>query len=156
MNNNLYWDTLCSRVEDDSMHSEGYEVPEDLYYSKDHEWARIEDDLAVVGITDYAQKSLHEIVYVELPSEGMELKQMDSFGTVESVKAVSEIFSPVSGEVVQVNQALEESPELVNKDPYGEGWIIKIRLNDLEGDLKNLMDAKQYADYLKKLESEEV
>ncbi len=138
------------------MHSEGYEVPEDLYYSKDHEWARIEDDLAVVGITDYAQKSLHEIVYVELPSEGMELKQMDSFGTVESVKAVSEIFSPVSGEVVQVNQALEESPELVNKDPYGEGWIIKIRLNDLEGDLKNLMDAKQYADYLKKLESEEV
>jgi len=138
------------------MHSEGYEIPEDLYYSKDHEWARIEDDLAVVGITDYAQKSLHEIVYVELPSEGMELKQMDSFGTVESVKAVSEIFSPVSGEVVQVNQALEESPELVNKDPYGEGWIIKIRLNDLEGDLKNLMDAKQYADYLKKLESEEV
>jgi len=109
-----------------------------------------------VGITDYAQKSLHEIVYVELPSEGMELKQMDSFGTVESVKAVSEIFSPVSGEVVQVNQALEESPELVNKDPYGEGWIIKIRLNDLEGDLKNLMNAKQYADYLKKLESEEV
>jgi len=132
------------------MHSEGYEVQEGLYYSKDHEWARIESDLAVVGITDYAQKSLHEIVYVELPSEGMELKQMESFGTVESVKAVSEMFSPVSGVVTQVNQALEESPELVNNDPYGEGWIIKIRPKNLEDDLKNLMDANQYADYLKK------
>jgi len=118
------------------MHSEGYEVQEGLYYSKDHEWARIESDLVVVGITDYAQKSLHEIVYVALPSEGMELKQM--------------IFSPVSGVVTQVNQALEESPELVNKDPYGEGWIIKIRPKNLEDDLKNLMDANQYADYLKK------
>lgn len=138
------------------MQSEGYEVQEDLHYSKDHEWTRIENGLAVVGITDYAQKSLHEIVYVELPPEGMELKQMETFGTVESVKAVSEIFSPLSGEVVKVNQSLEESPELVNKDPYGEGWIIKIRPKNLESDLKNLMDASRYADYLKRLESKEV
>jgi len=135
------------------MHSEGYEVPEDLHYSKDHEWVRIEGDLAVVGVTDYAQKSLHEIVYVELPSEGTQLDQAEVIGTVESVKAVSEVFSPVSGEVVEINRNLEEKPELVNKDPYGDGWLVKIRPKNVKNDLENLMKPSQYAEYLKTMET---
>jgi len=134
------------------MHTQDYEIPDELYYSKEHEWARLEGEYAVVGITDYAQKSLHEIVYVETPLLGSELKQMEVMGVVESVKAVSDIFAPISGEVVEVNQALAESPELANKDPYGAGWIAKILPTNLINDLKNLMNAQQYADHIRKLE----
>jgi len=134
------------------MQTQDYEIPDELYYSKEHEWARLEGKYAVVGITDYAQKALHEIVYVETPLIGSKLKHMEVMGVVESVKAVSDIFAPISGEVVEVNQALAESPELVNKDPYGAGWIAKILPTNLKNDLKNLMNAQQYADHLRKLE----
>jgi len=135
------------------MHVEGYEIPEELYYTKEHEWARIEDEeVVVIGITDYAQKELHEIIYVELPSVGLVVKQMETIGTVESVKAVSEIYSPVSGEIMEVNEELIESPELLNQDPYGEGWIAKISPKNLKKDLENLMTAEQYMEYIKELE----
>jgi glycine cleavage system H protein len=98
-------------------------VPEDLHYSKDHEWVRVEGDVAVIGITDYAQNSLGDVVYVELPKADEEFAANESFGSVESVKAVSEMFSPVSGSVVAVNEALADEPEKVNGDPYGEGWM---------------------------------
>lgn len=134
------------------MRTQDYEIPDELYYSKEHEWARLEGEYTVVGITDYAQKALHEIVYVETPVVGSELKQMEVMGVVESVKAVSDIFAPISGGVVEVNQDLAESPELVNKDPYGAGWIAKILPANLKNDLKNLMSSQQYADHLRKLE----
>jgi len=129
-----------------------YEIPDELYYSKEHEWARVEGEYAVVGITDYAQKALHEIVYVETPTIGFKLKQMESMGVVESVKAVSNIFAPFSGEIIEINEDLAESPELLNKDPYGAGWIARIHLTNLKNDLKNLMKAQQYAEYIIKLE----
>jgi len=132
--------------------SEDYEIPENLYYTKEHEWARIEDNLVVMGITDYAQTQLHEVVYVELPEVGSEVEQMDAIGTVESIKAVSEIYTPVSGRIVEVNRSLEDKPELVNEDPYGEGWIAKIQPTNLEEDLKSLMNAEEYAEYLRTLE----
>lgn len=133
------------------MKLEGYNIPEGFYYSKEHEWVLVKKDHAIVGITDYAQKALHEIVYVELPAVGSELKQMQSVGTVESVKAVSEVFTPVSGEIIGVNEKLAESPELVNRDPYNEGWIMKVRPTNLKKDLEKLMTAQQYAEYMKKL-----
>ncbi len=132
--------------------TEEYEVPQGLYYTKEHEWGRVEDGVVVMGITDYAQKELHEIVYVELPEVGTEVEQMGVVGTVESVKAVSEIYSPVSGRVVEVNKRLEESPEILNQDPYGEGWIAKIQPSNLDEELKKLMTAEQYTQYLKSLE----
>jgi len=132
-----------------------YVVPNDLYYSKEHEWLRIEGNQVVTGITDYAQKSLHEIVFVELPEVGKKVRQMETIGTVESVKAVSEIYTPASGEIIEVNEALTESPEMVNKDPYGEGWIAKLRPANLEEDLKNLMNAEKYEKYLKEIEEGE-
>src|SRR4029453_6939141 len=101
-------------------------VPEDLHYSKDHEWVRVEGDQAVIGITDYAQNSLGDVVYVELPKSGEEFATNESFGSVESVKAVSEVFTPVSGAVVKINDSLADEPEQVNSDPYGEGWRIRI------------------------------
>jgi len=113
---------------------------------------RIGSKHAVVGITDYAQKALHEIVYVETPAVGSKIKQMQTMGTVESVKAVSEIFAPVSGEIIEVNERLAESPELLNEDPYGDGWIVKVRPNNVKNDVENLMNAKQYAEYIRKLE----
>jgi len=133
------------------MDVEDYNVPEELYYSKMHEWVRVKKDHTVVGITDYAQKALHEIVYVELPTVGSGLKQMQSIGTVESVKAVSEVFTPISGETIRVNERLAESPELLNKDPYNDGWMIEIRPNNLKKDLEKLMNAQQYVEYVKKL-----
>jgi len=129
-----------------------YEIPEGLHYTKKHEWAKVENSgLVRIGITDYAQKTLHEIVFVETPSVGDEVKQMDAIGTVESVKAVSEVFSPISGRVVEVNDDLLMSPELVNKDPYGVGWIALIEPADLE-ELGKLMNAAEYAEMLKGLE----
>ncbi len=130
---------------------EEYIVPENLYYTKEHEWLKVQGDTAIMGITDYAQKSLHEIVFVDLPEVGRKVKQMESIGTVESVKAVSEIYMPISGEIIEVNTELNEKPELVNQDPYGKGWIAKIQPENLEKELKNLMTPQQYKEHLKTL-----
>ena len=124
---------------------EEYKIPDGLYYTEEHEWARMLDDGTVaVGVTDYAQKQLHEIVYVELPEVGADVEQLSVIGAVESVKAVSDMNCPVGGSVVEVNDELLDSPELINDDPYGEGWIAKIEPSDLEGDKVRLMDAEAY------------
>lgn len=128
-----------------------YTMPKELYYTREHEWARVEEAHVRIGVDDYAQKSLHEIVYVEVLPVGTFIDHMGKIGTVESIKAVSEVFSPISGEITEVNDRLTESPELVNQDPYGEGWIAKIRATNLKADLKNLMTADQYADYIKNI-----
>ena len=128
-----------------------YEIPTGLYYTKEHEWVKIEDDTARVGITDYAQESLHEIVYLDLPDVGSTIAQMGSMGTVESVKAVSDIYSPLSGEITEVNEELINSPELVNNSPYEAGWIVVIKPKALNKELKNLMTAEQYAEYIRQL-----
>jgi glycine cleavage system H protein len=130
---------------------EGREIPVDLKYTKDHEWLRMEGDVCRVGITDYAQNSLHEVVYADLPQVGRRLAQKESFGTVESVKAVSEVYSPISGEVVEVNQKLADAPELVNQQPYGEGWLILMRPLKLKDEAGSLLSAKEYEELLKKL-----
>jgi glycine cleavage system H protein len=125
--------------------SEEYKIPDGLLYTEEHEWARVEGGGAVtVGVTDYAQKQLHEIVYVELPEAGADVEQASVIGAVESVKAVSDMNCPVGGSVVEVNDELLDSPELINDDPYGEGWIAKIEPSDLEGDKVRLMDAEAY------------
>ena len=122
--------------------------PTDLKYSEEHEWVRPEEgDEAVVGITDYAQEQLGDVVYVLLPSEEEQLEQGKKLGEVESVKSVSDIFSPVSGEVIAVNEALSDQPELVNEDPYGKGWIARLRLSD-PGQLDGLLSAQQYEEML--------
>ena len=118
-------------------------IPENLKYTKDHEWIRVEGKRATVGITDHAQEQLTDVVYVELPAVGKVVKAGDVLGTVESVKAVSEIFSPLSGKVVQVNRALEDAPEVVNADPYGRGWMVVLEIAD-PGEGTNLMDAAEY------------
>jgi glycine cleavage system H protein len=123
-------------------------IPEDLHYSKDHEWVRVEGDVAVIGITDYAQNSLGDVVYVELPKVGEEFAANESFGSVESVKAVSEMFSPVSGTVAEVNEALNDEPEKVNGDPYGEGWMIRVRMSS-PGQVDSLLTAAEYEDFTK-------
>lgn len=123
-------------------------IPENLHYSKDHEWIRVEGDTGTIGITDYAQNSLGDVVYVELPKVGESFSAHESFGSVESVKAVSELFSPVSGEVLEVNESLQDEPEKVNSDPYGEGWMIRIRLSD-KGEIDSLLSAAEYEDYTK-------
>ena len=105
-------------------------VPEELQYTRSHEWVRIEGDTATIGITDHAQDELGDVVFVELPDEGATFDAGESFGTVESVKAVSDLYAPVGGEVVEVNSALEDAPENINEDPYGEGWIVKLRTTD--------------------------
>jgi glycine cleavage system H protein len=127
------------------------EVPEELYYTREHEWMKVENDKCWVGITDYAQKSLHEVVYVDFPPIGKGLTRNVVFGTVESVKAVSELYSPVSGEVEQRNDKLVDSPELVNQEPYGAGWIVIVKPSRLEEDLKALMSAESYAQFLKEV-----
>ncbi len=119
------------------------EAPPGLKYSKEHEWVSTEDSLATIGITDHAQEQLGEIVYIELPSVGEKVSKDDPFGVVESVKAVSDIYAPVSGTVVEVNEDLAESPEVVNEDPYGDGWLIKVRVSD-PTDLDDLMDNEEY------------
>jgi glycine cleavage system H protein len=127
------------------------EVPDDLYYTKEHEWLKIEKDMCRVGVTDYAQKSLHEVVYVDLPNLGKVLTQNALFGTVESVKAVSELYSPVSGEVVTRNEQLADSPELINQQPYGAGWILVVKPSHLQDDLKVLLTAEAYAKFLQEV-----
>lgn len=121
--------------------------PSSLLYSKEHEWLDVDGDTATVGITDHAQKELGEIVYVELPDEGDSFEPGDEIGSLESVKAVAEVYIPVSCEVVEVNGELEESPELVNQSPYEDGWLYRIKLTD-KGQLDDLMNAKEYKDYL--------
>lgn len=121
--------------------------PKDLRYTKEHEWVRVEDGTGTVGITDYAQDQLGDIVYVKLPEIGTTVRQMEPFGEIESVKAVSDLYSPVSGEVVEVNAELEERPELVNLDPYGRGWMIRVRLSD-PSELERLMTADEYDAYV--------
>ena len=121
-------------------------LPEDLHYTKDHEWVQIKGDIAIVGISDYAQDQLGEIVYVEMPEVGDEFGQGEEFGTLESVKAVSEIYLPLAGEIVEVNEALADAPELVNKDPY-ENWIVRIRPSDLL-ELDALLTIDEYLDLL--------
>lgn len=122
-------------------------VPENLRYSKDHEWVLVEGDVATVGITDYAQESLGDVVYVDLPKVGATYGAHESMGSVESVKAVSDIFIPVSGEVVEINEALNDAPESANSDPYGAAWMAKVRLSN-PAELDELMDAAQYQEYL--------
>jgi glycine cleavage system H protein len=119
------------------------EVPPGLKYSKEHEWVAADESVATIGITDHAQDQLGEIVYLELPSVGEKISKDDPFGVVESVKAVSDIYAPVSGTVVEVNEGLPESPEVVNEDPYGDGWLIKVRISDLS-ELEDLMDGEEY------------
>ncbi len=118
-------------------------VPENLRYTKEHEWVGIDDSIATIGITDYAQGELGDIVFVELPDVGTEVRQMESFGTIEAVKTVADLYSPVSGEVVEVNSVIEETPEVMNKDPYGEGWIIKVRFS-AEEELTVLLGPEDY------------
>ena len=128
-----------------------FDIPEGLYYTKEHEWMKIENGKCRVGVTDYAQKSLHEVVYVDLPTLGKTLTQNVTFGTVESVKAVSELYSPISGEVVERNEKLLDSPELVNQDPYGSGWIVVVNPSRLQGDLEALLNKEGYAKFLQEL-----
>ncbi len=118
-------------------------LPENLKYTKDHEWILVEGGIGTVGITDHAQGELGDVVFVELPAAGKAVKQGDSFGTIEAVKAVSDLYSPVSGSITEVNKELAGTPELVNRDPYGKGWMVKIRLTNPD-DLKGLLDAAAY------------
>ena len=123
-------------------------VPEGLYYSKDHEWLRVEGDTGTVGITDHAQNSLGDVVYVELPKAGESFSAHDTFGSVESVKAVSELFLPVAGQVTEVNESLTDEPEKVNTDPYGDGWMLRVKLSN-RGEVDSLLSAAEYEDYIK-------
>lgn len=122
--------------------------PADLRYDREHEWVRLDGDVATIGITDYAQDQLGEVVYVDLPSVGDEVVAGDSFGEIESVKSVSELFSPVSGEIVEVNAALADAPELVNSSPYEDGWMIKVRIADAATALDGLMTADEYESFI--------
>lgn len=118
-------------------------IPDNLKYTKEHEWIRVEGEFVYLGITDYAQSELSDIVYVELPQEGKEIKKGDVITTLEAVKTVADVYSPVSGEVVEVNKKLEDEPSLVNQDPYEEGWIVKIKISNPD-ELKGLMSAEEY------------
>jgi glycine cleavage system H protein len=122
--------------------------PTDYLYSREHEWIHVEDDHCVIGITEFAQKELGEVVFVELPEIGQVFDTNDELGTIESVKAVAEVFTPVAGEVVEVNDAVVDDPELLNDDPHGEGWLIKIRFSSAD-DLKALMKPEEYEEYVK-------
>jgi glycine cleavage system H protein len=126
-------------------------VPEGLYYSKDHEWLRVEGETGTVGITDHAQHSLGDVVYVELPKTGETFAAHDTFGSVESVKAVSELFLPIAGEVTEVNESLSDEPEKVNNDPYGDGWMLRVKLSN-RGEVDSLLSAAEYEDYIGSLE----
>ena len=128
------------------------DIPADLLYTKEHEWIKIDGKKGIVGITDFAQSHLGDITYVEVPEEGKEVKQFEVLASVESVKAASDVYAPMSGRIVQVNEKLEGSPECVNKTPYGDGWIAVIEIKD-EAEKKNLMDSGQYKEYVAKLEA---
>ena len=125
-------------------------IPGDLLYTKEHEWVRIEGNKGVVGITDYAQGHLGDITYVEVPEVGKSVQQFKALASIDSVKAASDIYAPLSGSVSEVNGGLEAAPEKVNKDPYGSGWIAKIEIKDAD-EIKNLMDSKKYKEYLESI-----
>lgn len=124
--------------------------PNDYYYTKDHEWVKVDGDVGTIGITDFAQKQLGDVVYVELPEAGKELEFHQSLGVVESVKAVSDVFSPISGEVVVINEGLNDNPELLNEDPHGKGWILKIKIKN-PSELEKLMSVGDYEKFLEGL-----
>lgn len=124
-------------------------IPENLKYTKDHEWCHIEGDILTVGVTDFAQSELGDIVFVEVETEGEEIEKEEVFGSIEAVKTVSDLFMPVSGEIIEFNEALEATPETVNSDPYGEGWIIKVKISDAS-DLEGLMNASEYKELIGK------
>jgi len=130
---------------------EGYEVPEGLYYTKEFEWIKIEGDKVRVGITDYAQKQLREIVYAELPSSGSATKQNEPYGTVESVKSVSDLVAPISGTIEEVNAEVQSKPELLNEDPYAKGWLLIVKPTNLQAELVNIMDFNKAVEWHKAL-----
>ena len=125
------------------------QIPKDLKYTKTHEWVKLEGDTAIVGITDFAQEQLSDIVYVDLGSIGKKVNQEKAFGTIEAVKAVSDLYAPVSGEIIAINEDLKNTPDLVNKEPYSKGWMVKIKLSDA-AQLGKLLDAKAYEDLVSK------
>jgi len=133
---------------------EDYEVPEKLYYHKEYLWASVEDGKVKIGMIDFAQKQLHDIVYVELPSVGDSITQSEPFGTLESVKAVSDLVAPVSGTIEAVNEELESKPELLNEDPYGEGWILIVAPSNLDEDLKAILNFDAAVEWHKELAKE--
>jgi len=122
-------------------------IPTELKYTNDHEWAKVDGDMVTVGITDYAQGELGDVVFVEMPESGAEVNKNDTFGTIEAVKAVADLFSPISGQVVELNEALEDAPETINKDPYGKGWIIKVKMSNAS-EINDLMDAAAYEKHI--------
>lgn len=126
-------------------------IPDNLFYTKEHEWARIEGDEAFFGITDYAQSMLSDLVYLNLPEVGTQVKQFEAYGAVEAVKAASDIYAPLSGQVIAVNEAVKADPGIVNRDPYGEGWLIKVKISD-SGEKANLMSGPDYSAYIATLE----
>ena len=136
------------------MDMSSYTVPEGLRYSREHEWVKVEDNVAIIGITDYAVRSLHDVVYVSLPEVGLKIDQGSVAATVESIKAVSEVYSPIGGIVVEVNKALDTYPEKINTSAYGEGWIFKLKPINLEGDFKKLMKSGEYLAYLDSLKKQ--
>ncbi|MFQ5825405.1 MAG: glycine cleavage system protein GcvH [bacterium] len=119
------------------------EIPNELLYTSEHEWVAFDGNIATVGITDYAQSELGDIVFVELPKVGDKTTQMEPFGTIEAVKAVADLYAPLSGEVIEVNNSLEEQPELINNEPYGQGWIIKLKISD-ESEVPKLLSPEDY------------
>jgi len=121
--------------------------PVELKYDKEHEWVRVEGDIAIIGISDFAQDQLGEVVYIDLPSAGDSVTAGETFGEIESVKSVSELYAPVTGEIVKVNEALGDTPEIVNQDPYGEGWMIEVRMGD-PSQADDLMSAEEYEAYV--------
>lgn len=125
------------------------DYPEDLLYTEEHEWVRVEDDVCVVGITQFAQEELGEVVFVELPEVGQVFDAGDEIGTIESVKAVAEVYTPVAGEIIEINEAVADEPELINDDPHQDGWLIKVRFSSAD-DLKKLMKAEAYLAYTEK------
>lgn len=125
------------------------EYPDDLYYSKEHLWVKVTANRGIIGITDFAQQEMGEIIYVELPTEGSPIEQNDVFGSLESSKTVAELYSPVSGEIVSINKDLDEEPSMINDDPYGKGWLIVVELDD-PTELEELLRASEYEDYLEK------
>lgn len=124
------------------------EFPSDLKYCKEHTWVKVEKDTAIVGITDFAQERLGDIVYVELPDADDEVSFLESFGSVESAKSVSDLYSPVSGTIMEINSALEDTPEIINEEPYGDGWIIKVKISDL-ADIENLLNSDEYESFVR-------
>jgi glycine cleavage system H protein len=133
---------------------EDFEVPENLYYHKEYLWAKVEGDKVKVGMIDFAQKQLNDIVYVELPSAGDDITQNEPFGTLESVKAVSDLIAPISGTIETVNEELESKPELLNEDPYGEGWLIIVAPTNLDAELKNILNFDAAVEWHKELVQE--